>query len=220
MNRLISRLRWMGQRYAQFMERQGFTVITCVCVAVIAATALWTRRSPTPVPQPTPPYEASLSAAELMQQSLADAATPSPAPTAAPQVFAPPLAEVHVVTPYDNARMQRSGVTGVWRLHDAVDLSGASGAPVLAMSDGTVTEVREDGVDGACVVIAHSPDLVAEYMGMAALCGLRAGDPVSAGQTLGFLGSGMIDETDLPPHLHLRVTRDGRSIDPALLWQN
>ncbi|MBR4080540.1 MAG: M23 family metallopeptidase [Clostridia bacterium] len=212
-------LQGFGRRYAQFVEKQGFTVIVGVCVAVIAATALWTRQSPTPVPEPTPPYEASLSAAELLQQSLAEAATPTPAPTPAPQIFAPPLAEVHVVTPFDNARMQPSGVTGVWRLHDAVDLSGAPGEPVLSMSDGVVITTEAAGLYGACITVAHTPDITASYMGMTALCGLQAGDPVVIGQTLGFLGSGVMDETDLPAHLHLHVTRNGQSIDPSLLWQ-
>lgn len=212
-------LRGFGQRYAQFVEKQGFTVIVGVCVAVIAATALWTRQSPMPAPEPTPPYEASLSAADLLQQSLAEAATPSPAPTAAPQLFAPPLAEVHVVTPFDNARMQPSGVTGVWRLHDAVDLSGTPGEPVLSMSDGVVIAAEDAGLYGACITVAHTPAVTATYMGMTALCGLQVGDPVIIGQTLGFLGSGVMDETDLPAHLHLRVTRDGQSMDPSLLWQ-
>ena len=126
---------------------------------------------------------------------------------------------MRVITPFDNARIHASGVTGVWRLHDAIDLGGNIGDPVLAMSDGVVAEVREGGVEGACVVIAHSPALLAEYMGMVGLAGLQAGDPVDKGQTLGFLGSGMLDETDLQPHLHLRVTREDQAIDPALLWK-
>lgn len=52
-----------------------------------------------------------------------------------------------------------------------------------------------------------------------ALAGLQAGDPVTQGQTLGFVGEGPLVERDLEPHLHLRVTRDGNAVDPTLLWQ-
>lgn len=219
MRKITSRLQRAAAGYSQFVEKQGFTVILGVCVAIIISTALWTRQIPPAVPEPTPPMEASLSAAELLQQSLADVATPSPAPTQPPQTYSPPLATVQVITPFDNARMHPSGVTGLWRLHDAADLGGRLGEPVLSMSDGVVIEVREGGVEGACIVIAHAPALLVDYAGMAALAGLRMGDPVDQGQTLGFLGNGMLDETDLQPHLHLRVTRDEQAIDPTLLWK-
>lgn len=213
-----SALRRFGEGYAQFVEKQGFTVILGVCVAIIAATAVWTRQSPAPVPEPTPPIDLSMSAAGLMQQSLSDV-TPSPAPTAAPQIFAPPLSAVQVITVFDASRMQPSGVTGVWRLHDAADLAGKTGEPVLSMSDGVVISVSSGGVKGACAVIAHTPAITAEYAGMATLAGIQPGDPVAIGQTIGFLGNGVMDETDLEPHLHLRVTRQEEAIDPTLLWQ-
>ena len=219
MIKLKATLRNVARHYVRFVEKQGFTVILGVCVAVITATALWTKQSSVSAPDPTPPYEASLSVAELLQQSLADAATPSPAPTVAPQSFSPPLEQVSVLTPFNNARMRPSGVTGVWRLHDAIDLAGQTGEPVRAMSDGIVVSITEGGVEGACAVIAHSPSLIAEYSGMAALSGVKAGDPVEAGQTLGFLGRGMLDESDLPAHLHLRVTRNNQAVDPSLLWK-
>ena len=218
MTKWKTRLQRLGQGYSRFVERQGFMLIMGVCVAVIVGTALWTRQSPALPPEPTPPWEASLSAAELMQQSLADAATPSPVPTTAPQSFSPPLETVQVITPFDNARMHPSGVTGVWRLHDAVDLAGDVGEPVRAMADGTVIGVEEKGVEGACMLIAHTPEITAAYAGMAGLTGLRVGDPVEKGQALGFLGNGMLEESDLAPHLHLRVTRRNEAIDPALLW--
>lgn len=219
MTRMKTFLQRAAAGYSQFVEKQGFTLILGVCVAIIVSTALWTRHVPHVVPEPTPPMEASQSAAELLQQSLADVATPSPAPTQPPQTYSPPLATVRVITPFDNARMHPSGVTGLWRLHDAIDLGGKLGEPVLSMSEGVVAEVREGGVEGACIVIAHAPTLLADYAGMAALAGLRVGDPVEKGQTLGFLGNGMIDETDLEAHLHLRVTRDEHAIDPTLLWK-
>ena len=50
------------------------------------------------------------------------------------------------------------------------------------------------------------------------VAGLAPGDPVALGQVIGFVGNGVMDEADLPSHLHLRVTRDGNAIDPSLLW--
>lgn len=220
----MKRLRAFWQKFAQgyvhFVEHQGFVLILGVCVAVIAATAIWTRQDQQQArPVPTLPVDGALSAAEMLQESLKDVATPTPGPTQAPQQYAPPLSAVSVLTPFDATRMARSGVTGVWRLHDAVDLAADAGAQVLAMSDGVVLRVQERGVQGACVVIAHSPSIEAEYAGMTSLAGLAAGDPVALGQVIGFAGNGVLDEADLPCHLHLRVTRDGVAVDPTLLWR-
>lgn len=220
MKRLRAFWRRFSQGYVRFVERQGFAIILGVCVAVIAATALWTRQDQRQArPAPTLPADGALSAAEMMQESLRDVATPTPGPTPAPQTYAPPLQAVSVLTEFDGARLAQSGVTGVWRLHDAVDLAADAGAQVKAMSDGTVLEVRAKGIQGASVLIAHSPSVTALYAGMASAAGLAAGDPVAAGQVIGFVGNGVVDEADLPAHLHLRVTRDGTAIDPTLLWR-
>ena len=143
--------------------------------------------------------------------------TGSPTPTATPVIWRAPLEKVTALRSFDATRLQQSAVTGVWQLHDAVDLAADTGDLVAAMGDGVVLDCGEEGVRGAWAVIDHGHGVIAEYAGMSLLSALREGDPVQAGQTIGFAGSGMIDETDLPSHLHLRVTRDGQAIDPLLL---
>ena len=158
------------------------------------------------------------SAAHLQQQSLADAMTPTPSPTATPVIWRAPLEKITVLRGFNASRLQQSAVTGVWQLHDAVDLAADTGALVCAMGDGVVLACGEEGVKGAWVLIDHGSGVTAEYAGMSLLSALREGDPVQAGQTIGFAGNGVLDETDLAPHLHLRVTRDGQAVDPLLLF--
>lgn len=204
-------------RYVQFVERQGFLIILMACIGVIAGTAAWTNQTQQPAAVPTPPVGDAASVAQLQQQSLRDAATPTPAPTQAPQLWQAPLETISVLRSFDASRMVQSGVTGLWQLHDAVDLRCAAGDPIHAMADGTVTDISEKGLMGACVTIDHGEGVTAQYAGMALLAGLRKGDPVEAGQTIGFGGNGVLDESDLEPHLHLRVTRDGNAVDPLSL---
>ena len=118
---------------------------------------------------------------------------------------------------FDATRLKRSAVTGLWRLHDAVDLQCEVGEQIRAMAGGEVVETGSKGLLGAYVTIDHGQGLCAQYAGMTLLAGLRAGDPVEAGQVLGFAGNGVVDETDLGVHLHLRVTREGQAIDPMSL---
>ena len=214
------RQRWkqFAQGYQRFVEKQGFPIIMTVCIAVIVFSAVWSGRMETTMPSPTPPVDQAQSAAQLQQQSLADALTPSPTPTATPVVWRAPLEKITVLRSFNASRMQQSAVTGVWQLHDAVDLAADTGALVCAMGDGVVLACGEEGVKGAWAMIGHGGGVTAEYAGMSLLSALREGDTVRAGQTIGFAGSGMLDETDLQSHLHLRVTRDGQAVDPLLLF--
>ena len=129
------------------------------------------------------------------------------------------MTTVRVVQGFDATRLKGGEAAGLWQLHDACDLAGSVGDKVLAMAAGTVKEVREDSAMLCQIVVDHGGGVLAQYAGMAALAGLQAGDPVTQGQTLGFVGEGPLAERDLEPHLHLRVTRNGNAVDPTLLWQ-
>lgn len=204
--------------YVRFVERQGFAIVLTVCVGIIAGTALWTNRNQPAAPSPTYPVENAALAAQLQQERLRDVSTPTPAPTAAPVVWQTPVKQISVLRSFDGTRLQQSSLSGLWQLHDAVDLRCDMGEIIAAMADGTVTEVQEKGLLGACVTIDHSGTL-AQYAGMSLLAGLQPGDPVSAGQTIGFGGCSVVEETHMEPHLHLRVIRDGQAINPLTLWQ-
>lgn len=205
-------------RYERFMERQGFFVLIGTCAAVIAGSALLSGHASLPAAAaPTPPTAEVQSAARLMQESLAEATQSTPVPPDAPVHFACPLDRLEVLRGFDDAHMIRSEATGIWAIHAGADLQSEKGAPVKAIAAGTVVSVAEKGIDGACVTIAHSGQISARYAGMISLAALRTGDPVSAGQTLGFVGNEMLAETELGPHLHLEILKNGVPVDPIPL---
>lgn len=211
------RMKRFSQRYQQFVEKQGFPIIMTACIAVIVLTAVWSGRMDETIPAPTPPVDQAQSAAQLEQQSLSDVQTPAPAPSPTPAMWSQPLAKLTVLRGFDATRMTQSAVTGIWQLHDAVDLAADMGEIVFAIADGVVIACVDDGIQGAAVTIDHGSGVVSYYASLAQHAGLRPGDPVSAGQTIGFAGNGLLGETDLGPHLHLRVTRDNHAVDPLLL---
>lgn len=202
--------------YVRFAEKQGFAIITVVCVAVITATAVWSKQEEVYV-SPTPPVSHDVSAAQLVQQSLREAITPSPAPTKMPRQWTPPLDEIIVLRPFDEDSMVQSGVTGIWAIHDAVDLAAKRGAKVYAMTDGVVLSTGEDQLQGVWLLIDHS-DIEALYAGLALQADYRSGDKVFSGDVIGYAGGGPLDETDLGAHLHLRMTQAGKTIDPLKFW--
>lgn len=220
MEKVKARWKKIHQAYGAFIEKQGFFVVLAVCVAVIVGTAVWSGGQGVTAPEPTSPVDEQAALAGRMQQErLQDVSTLTPSPTEVVRTFAPPLAQVRVVQGFDAARLRRSGAAGLWQLHDACDLAAETGEKVLAMADGTVLAVRTDSTMLCQVTVQHGDEIVAQYAGMTLTAALQAGDPVSAGQTIGFAGKGPLAEQDMEPHLHLRVTRKGKAVDPTLLWK-
>lgn len=207
------------EAYVRFVNKQGFPIIITLCVAVITATALWTRQQEEIPVSPTPPVAENVSAAQLMQQSLRDAATPIPAPTKVPRQWGLPLDEIIVLTPFSRETMVQSGVTGVWAVHPGVDLSCQRGEKVYAIGDGTVLAAGQDRLQGAWLEIDHGDGVEVLYAGMALTADYLAGDSVRSGAVIGYAGNGMLEETALGPHLHLQATREDQLIDPLALWK-
>lgn len=196
-------------RYRRFVQRQGYVVMTLVCAAVIAGSAAWTQRF-NRSPKATSPPENAASAADLWQQRLRDAETALPSPT--PVAWHAPLAHWTVLQRFDLQALVRTGISGLWRVHDAVDLAAEIGTPVTALKDGLVLSIHENSV-----TVDHGDGYAAEYAGLDGIPAFQSGDSVRAGESLGTIGESPADERHLPAHLHLRVTRNGEVINPLSL---
>lgn len=199
-----------------FAQGKGFALLAVVCVGVITATALWTRQQPSALAAQVTPPVIERPVSLQMQQSLLAAATPSPLPTQQPLLWRAPLDELDVIRVFSGTDMLRSGTTGLWAVHHAVDLSADAGAPVSAMADGRVLRCDENG---SWIVLAHTGGYESCYCSLSLLGPYRTGDPVRAGQIIGFVGNTIRDEADLGPHLHLQVLDNGAAIDPLELFK-
>ena len=201
----------------RLMAGRGLALLTVVCVAVITATALWTQHTTTPG-YDAAPTSGNLQAAALWQQSLPAASAPTHLPTRRPLLWQAPLTDLNVITPFSLDTMKKSGVTGIWSVHAAVDLAAPSGTPVVAMAPGSILDCADQGLDGAWISVAHADGYVSRYAGLSFLGAFKPGDPINAGQTVGFIGNSVIAEKDLPPHLHLQILHNDQPIDPMALF--
>ena len=105
-----------------------------------------------------------------------------------------------------------------WRVHDGVDFEVEKGTAVKAMTNGTVTDVREDPMWGTVVEIDHGNGVIATYCGLAKNVAVKKGDAVTTSQQLGAVGE-IPCEIAEASHLHLKVTKDDQLIDPTTLLQ-
>lgn len=205
--------------FVDFVDGKGFAVIVTACVAVITGTAIWAGSDHSAPVMPTPPVSGEQSAASLLQESLRNAATPTPLPTVSVILWQSPLPEISTLRGFSDTALVQSGVTGLWSLHEGIDLRAELGAPVTAIADGNVNASGEDVLDGVWAEITHPGGYSVRYAGLSMLAAIQPGDRVRAGQTIGFIGNGVIGESDLGPHLHLEISHDGKPVDPMTILE-
>jgi murein DD-endopeptidase MepM/ murein hydrolase activator NlpD len=102
-------------------------------------------------------------------------------------------------------------VARVFRAHRGTDLAAPAGTPIRSVGDGVVLEARYNGNNGNYVKIRHNDTYTTQYLHMSKIAsGLHAGDRVSQGETIGYVGS-----TGLAtgPHLCYRFWKNGVQVD-------
>ena len=102
-----------------------------------------------------------------------------------------------------------------WRTHNGVDIAAEEGTEVMAAADGEVYTVYEDDSMGYTVVIRHEGGYTTQYSSLSNEVKVKAGDVVTMGQTIGYVGSTALVETSLGSHLHFSVTHQDAAMDPA-----
>lgn len=204
-------------RIRRFWDSKGFALLATLCVVIITATAVWTNQGTAPYVSPPRPTPDEHYASSLLQESLSDAAKPTPLPTTQPPLWSAPLPSPELLQPF-SAQMVQSAWSGVWSVHEAVDLRAEAGTPVRAIAAGVVATCGEDPLLGTFVELRHADGYTSRYASLALTGALAKGDTVRAGQTIGFVGSTARCEEHLGPHLHLQVSRNGSAIDPLPLF--
>ena len=99
-----------------------------------------------------------------------------------------------------------------YRKHQGVDFSADYGTPVRATADGIVTRAGRDGGYGNLIELRHVNGIRTRYGHLSAFArGLKVGDRVGQGETIGFVGSTGLSTG---PHLHYEFLINGRPTNP------
>ena len=108
---------------------------------------------------------------------------------------------------------RRHPIAGYRKMHQGMDFAAGTGTPVIAPADGVVVEARRWGGYGNWLRIRHSNGLESGYGHLSRYgSGIRAGQRVSQGQTVAYVGS---TGASTGPHLHYEIWRNGQRINPA-----
>ena len=101
-------------------------------------------------------------------------------------------------------------------LHSGRDYPVGLGNAVKAVADGTVVLAADHFFAGNSVYVDHGDGLVSMNFHLESI-GVKEGDKVKRGQTLGKVGG---TGRATGPHLHIGLRWLGKRIDPALLFDN
>lgn len=97
-------------------------------------------------------------------------------------------------------------------MHEGIDIGADTGTPIRAAAGGTVILADWFGGYGNTVLVDHGGGYVTLYAHQSSLS-VSEGDTVSAGQTVGLVGS---TGHSTGPHLHFEVRVGGVAEDPEL----
>ena len=106
--------------------------------------------------------------------------------------------------------MRLHPVYGYYRMHNGVDLACPKGTPIYATRSGKVTTSTYGKDAGYYVSINHGDGFASVYMHMTRYV-VYAGDYVSQGQLIGYVGS---TGASTGPHLHFGISYNGTYVNP------
>ncbi|WP_150306027.1 peptidoglycan DD-metalloendopeptidase family protein [Pseudomonas saliphila] len=129
------------------------------------------------------------------------------------------MRKAFIRTPVELARIssrynpnRRHPVLKTVRPHRGVDYAAVTGTPIRATGDGRVVHAGRKGGYGNTVVIKHGQKYQTLYAHMSRFAkGLNAGDNVSQGQVIGYVGTTGLSTG---PHLHYEFLVNGTHVDP------
>ncbi|MEG0273933.1 peptidoglycan DD-metalloendopeptidase family protein [Amedibacillus sp. YH-ame10] len=105
---------------------------------------------------------------------------------------------------------------GVYRGNQGIDYTFQDQAfDVVACLDGTVSEVKEDAVFGKSVTIVNQ-DLSITYQSLSDIA-VKNGDRVHQSDVIAKAGKNIYNK-DLGNHLHIVVEKNGKIMDPKLMY--
>lgn len=143
-----------------------------------------------------PPLERAIYAARLSAR---------PEPAALPV----PVAGVALQALRDTWHGARSG----GRRHEGIDIFAPRGREVVSATEGIVTRVGTNNLGGNVVWVMGPGRQLHYYAHLDRYAGVRAGDIISAGTVLGYVGT-TGNARGTPPHLHYGIYTARGAINP------
>ena len=115
---------------------------------------------------------------------------------------------------YSSTELQYNETLKQWEIHKAIDFLAGEDLNVYAISDGTVSNVYTNYLEGTVIEISHKNGLVSIYKSLNKDVQVSVGNKVGAGSVLGTISETMAQELNTGAHLHFEMLRNGIKVNP------
>ena len=191
-----------------YLARHGGHLSAVLACGVFAAGATLTAAKADIAP--VAPVRQTLSQSIMSGVARLAASPPPVAPKITEIAFQEPLPGFAVNSPFGPRKWNDEDRGG--RIHEGVDIAAPRGTLIHATLDGEIVKTGLSSSYGNFVEVEHVGGIHSFYAHMSRTAGLKVGDPVKAGEVIGYVGA-TGDATG--PHLHFEIRKDGAHFDPA-----
>lgn len=182
-----------SQKKNKFMNYVYITIVSMIVIACVATIALVSADKPTNTTGNVAPGE-----------SIAVSTT----------TYVLPMKNAVIQKDYSGTELQYNDTMKQWEIHKAIDFKATDNANVYAISNGTVTNVYTNYLEGTVVEIDHKDGIVSVYKSLDGNVNVKIGDKVTAGFVIGNAGITMAQESNSGEHLHFEMLVNGVKVDP------
>jgi len=127
--------------------------------------------------------------------------------------FVAPMENATLVKDFSNKELQYNDTLKQWEIHKALDVTSDTSSNVLAIANGTVTNVYTNYLEGGVIEITHDNGIKSVYKSLEDVS-VKNGDYVNAGDVIASVSSSMARELNTGNHLHFEMFENNISVNP------
>ena len=128
--------------------------------------------------------------------------------------FVVPMKNATIAKDYSGSELQYNDTLKQWEIHKAIDFIATDDLNVYAVSDGTVSNVYTNYLEGTVVEVTHKDGFVTVYKSLNKDVKVSVGDKISAGNIIGVVAESMASELNTGAHLHFEMLKNGTKVNP------
>ena len=130
-----------------------------------------------------------------------------------PITYTSPMENASVVKDFSNKELQYNDTLKQWEIHKALDITSDTSNNVLAIANGTVTNVYTNYLEGGVIEITHDNGIKSVYKSLEDIS-VKNGDFVKAGDVIGAVSTSMARELNTGAHLHFEMFENDLAVNP------
>ena len=125
-----------------------------------------------------------------------------------------PVKNATIAQDYSSSELQYNSTLKQWEIHKAIDFIANEDTNVYAITNGTISNIYSNYLEGTVIEISHNNGLVSVYKSLNSNTNVSVGETVSAGQIIGSVSESMAQEFNVGAHLHLEMLLNGKKVNP------